>query len=73
MFIEACYKFIDHLRAVKNASEHTIRNYTIDLNTLKQFIEKDLYPDAKVEDLPDKIFYDQMYDVRFKGKDQLTA
>jgi len=73
VFIEACYKFITHLRVVKNASEHTIRNYTIDLNTLKQFVEKELFPDAKVEDLPDKIRFEQDYNTRFHGKDQMIG
>ncbi len=73
MFIEACYKFITYLRAVKNASEHTIRNYTIDLNTLKLFIEKELFPDVKAEDLPDKIRFEQPYESRFRGKDQLIS
>lgn len=40
-FISACYQFLKHLQAVKNSSEHTIRNYSIDLNTFKNFIEKD--------------------------------
>ncbi len=31
-FIPAAYKFLEHLRVVKDASEHTIRNYAIDLN-----------------------------------------
>ena len=42
MFIAAAYKFLEQLRVVKNASVHTIRNYTIDLNTFKTFLEKDL-------------------------------
>lgn len=40
--IEECYRFLDYLRFVKNASEHTIRNYAIDLSNLKSFLEKDL-------------------------------
>ncbi len=40
--IHEAYQFLDYLRAVKNASEHTIRNYAIDLNALKQFLERDL-------------------------------
>ncbi|MCE5319114.1 MAG: site-specific integrase, partial [Parachlamydia sp.] len=30
--------FLEHLRVMRNASEHTIRNYAIDLNTLKEFL-----------------------------------
>lgn len=71
MFIEACYRFLAHLRVVKNASEHTIRNYAIDLNTLKQFIEKEAIPLGRPEDLPEKIRYDLAYEKRFKDKDQL--
>jgi len=39
--------FLDHLRIVKQASDHTIRNYAIDLNSLKSFLEKDLPDDQK--------------------------
>lgn len=39
MFIQAAYKFLQNLRITKNASEHTVRNYAIDLNALKDFIE----------------------------------
>lgn len=39
MFITACYRFIEHLRVIKNASEHTLRNYTIDLNSFKSYLE----------------------------------
>ncbi|MDP1835997.1 MAG: tyrosine recombinase XerC [Chlamydiales bacterium] len=73
MFIEACYKFLEHLRTVKNASDHTVRNYTIDLNTFKEFLEKEVMPDAKPEDLPAKVRYDAAYDGRFTGKDSVLA
>lgn len=42
MFIPTCYRFLEHLRVIKNASEHTIRNYSIDLNSFKSFLEQDL-------------------------------
>lgn len=31
-------QFLEHLSLVKNASEHTLRNYSIDLNSLKNFL-----------------------------------
>lgn len=40
MFIRAAYRFLDHLRYIKKSSEHTIRNYAIDLNSLKSFLEE---------------------------------
>lgn len=42
MFISGAYKFLEHLSVVKNASTHTIRNYAIDLNDFKSFLERDL-------------------------------
>ena len=71
MFVKACYQFLEHLRTVKNASEHTIRNYAIDLNALKGFMEDDLFPNLKPEDRPQKIDYQQPLDERFQGKDGL--
>lgn len=38
--ISTAYQFLKYLRAVKNASEHTIRNYSIDLNVFKNFMEQ---------------------------------
>lgn len=45
MFVSASYQFLDHLRVTKNASEHTVRNYAIDLNAFKTFLEKGLTSD----------------------------
>lgn len=71
MFISACYQFLDHLKVAKHASEHTVRNYAIDLNALKNFLEKENFQDKKPEELPSKILHDQSYDTRWKGNDEL--
>jgi len=71
MYIRTAYLFLDHLKVIKNASEHTIRNYAIDLNALKLYIEEDVLKDVKSEDLPGKIQYDASYEERWKGKDDL--
>lgn len=41
MIEEAQEKFIEHLRVVKNASEHTVRNYALDLKCFGKFIKDD--------------------------------
>ena len=58
--IKEAYQFLEYLRVVKNASEHTIRNYAIDLNSLKQFLEQELPPEKKTE----KISYHQSHEKR---------
>lgn len=73
MFIQACYRFLEHLKVVKNASEHTVRNYAIDLNALKNYLEKEYLKGRKPGDLPDKIHYGLSYDQRFKEKDHLLS
>ena len=40
VFQELLNRFLHHLCSVKQASEHTVRNYTIDITSLKNFIEK---------------------------------
>jgi integrase/recombinase XerC len=50
--IHEAYQFLDYLRGAKNASEHTIRSYAIDLNTLKTFLEKKM---LHLEESPEKI------------------
>ena len=47
--IKEAYQFLEYLQVVKNASEHTVRNYAIDLNSLKQFLEQELPPEKKTE------------------------
>lgn len=44
MFDEAIEKFLTYLEAVKNASPHTIRNYSIDLKSFKSFFGTDHSP-----------------------------
>ncbi len=71
MFVKASYQFLKHLRLGKNASEHTIRNYTIDLNSLKAYLEKERYPEKNPDDLPDKVHYDRSYEDRWTGNDHM--
>jgi integrase/recombinase XerC len=71
MFIFAGYKFLEYLRAVKNASEHTIRNYAIDLNAFKKYLEKETMGHLPPEALPDKIYFDKPYSFRKTDKDHL--
>ena len=59
MFISAAHKFLEHLRVVKNASVHTIRNYSIDLNEFKHYLESLWHADAKPESLPEKIYFEK--------------
>lgn len=40
MLIEAAYDFLGQLKLLHNASIHTLRNYAIDLNALKNFLEQ---------------------------------
>jgi integrase/recombinase XerC len=59
MFVHTAYKFLEHLRIVKNASEHTLRNYAIDLNALKEHLQKKCPEKASP-----KIRYDEKYEDR---------
>ncbi|BAE81459.1 integrase/recombinase [Chlamydia felis Fe/C-56] len=38
--VSAFYAFLDYLKNIKAASPHTLRNYCIDLNSFKVFLEK---------------------------------
>ncbi|WP_068466864.1 tyrosine recombinase XerC [Candidatus Protochlamydia phocaeensis] len=64
MFIAACYRFLEHLKVIKNASEHTVRNYAIDLNCFKSYLEKEWLAHAKPDQLPEKIAFNDAYDKR---------
>jgi integrase/recombinase XerC len=68
--IKAAYHFLEYLRAVKNASEHTIRNYAIDLNALKHFLEQQVVQ-IPPENFPEKINFEQTYEERNTENDNL--
>ena len=72
MFIELCYRYLEHLRVVKNASVHTLRSYATDLNSFKSYIEKKLYPDHKPSQLPSKVMFDRPYGLRQTQLDDLV-
>jgi integrase/recombinase XerC len=44
-------KFLNYLCVVKNASEHTLRNYGIDLKAFKTFHEKEIVPEFSIADV----------------------
>ena len=71
MFIEAAYQYLSHLKAAKNASEHTVRNYAIDLNSLKLFLEKDLK--LEPQSLPPKIDHATPYSGRMTQYDSVLS
>ena len=70
-FIEAAYRFLEHLKVIKNSSEHTVRNYSIDLNALKEHLEATDLKELEARDLPSKIEYMGSYQHRIKNKDHL--
>ncbi len=70
MLIKSAYQFLDYLRSVKNASEHTVRNYAIDLNSLKQFLEK---AHCDPEKCPEKIAHNCDYLSRNREFDDLLC
>ena len=61
MFIVTCYRFLEHLRIIKNASDHTVRNYSIDLNCFKSYLEDFFKLDKHPENRPKKISYTEPY------------
>ena len=70
--IKAAYQFLEYLRGVKNASEHTIRNYAIDLNALKHFLENTVVK-CPPEKIPEKISYTLAYEERNSENDALLT
>lgn len=73
MYIETAYKYLAYLKAVKNASNHTIRNYSIDLNAMKDYLQHAFYPNYAPQNLPEKIRYDASYGDRDPQKDHLLG
>ena len=71
--IEACYRFLEHLSISKNSSEHTIRNYAIDLNALKKYPEFEHLKRLKPEDLPPPIRSDERYEARWTLNDNTLS
>jgi len=40
MYLNTAYQFLEYMKVVRGSSEHTLRNYAIDLNSFKQFWEE---------------------------------
>lgn len=71
MFIKIAYEFLEHLKVIKNASNHTIRNYAIDLNSFKSYLEMEWFPKKPRDSLPPKISHDAPYSKRGSSQDAL--
>lgn len=71
MFILAGYRFLENLKIIKNASEHTIRNYAIDLNSFKSYLEQEWLGGRKAGELPAKISHQKPYSGRSAQFDDL--
>lgn len=71
MYIAACYRFLEYLSTVKNASPHTIRNYTIDLNALKNYLEQEHTSTLPQNQKPEKISYCIPYTLRDTSRDSI--
>src|SRR6267154_5149852 len=67
---EGAYKFLNYLRVVKNASEHTLRNYALDLKAFKIFFEEEILK-LKQEDCSKKLIpgFSDSQPSRFSAKD----
>lgn len=61
LFIEGAYRFLEYLKVLKDASPHTLRNYAIDLNAFKSFLEEEW---QLLAPLPPKIEYAESYQSR---------
>lgn len=59
--IQEAYRFLEYLRAIKNASEHTVRNYAIDLSSFKYFFEMQLLQ-LPPEKISEKISHERPFD-----------
>lgn len=73
MLIKTSYDFLEHLRVVKNASEHTVRAYSIDLNDFKAYLERVQLPTIEAKGLPEKICYESPYSQRNTANDHLLS
>lgn len=70
MFIAAAHRFLRHLH-LKNASEHTLRNYTIDLNAFKSYLEIAFLKNIDPKEWPEKIRFSSSEATRSEKQDAL--
>lgn len=61
MFIKTCYEFLNYLKVIRNASEHTIRNYAIDLNIFKIYLEEHVLCIKTKNEIAEPILYSKPY------------
>jgi integrase/recombinase XerC len=70
MFIKVAYQFLGYLKVVKNSSEHTVRNYAIDLNGLKNYLEEEVLC-CDEDSRPQKVQYNEPYECRSREYDDI--
>jgi integrase/recombinase XerC len=71
MYIPTCYHFLEYLKVIKNSSEHTIRNYALDLNAFKIHLESEQTPKKPPENRADPISHRDNLSLRDPTKDSL--
>lgn len=71
-FIEATYRFFEHLTIVHEMSKHTVRCYACDLNHLKEYMEEEQLEISEKE-RPAKISYREKYRDRDKQNDDIIS
>jgi len=69
-FSSAAHLFLVRLKGT-GASDHTVRNYAIDLNAFKTFLERDWHPNLSTENLSAKIDYQAPESYQISEKDAL--
>lgn len=68
MLVPCAYQFLNHLKVIKNASNHTVRNYAIDLNGFKEFLQTLWYPSFEAMMLPGKIHHELKPEIQERDK-----
>ncbi len=68
MYSKVLKEFLEHLKAVKNASDHTVRNYGIDLETFRIFAQ-----DPSLENVDRRSIRDFLAQQNVQGKSRKTV
>jgi integrase/recombinase XerC len=73
-YIKSSDQFLDYLKASKNASAHTLRNYAIDLKDFKSFLDKEssVEKDIPLESINRKVLRNYLAELAAQHKSKAT-
>lgn len=71
-YMEATQEFLEYLETIKNASSHTIRNYSLDLKAFHSFLESEKMAISSIEEIDKRVIRSFLAHLNFENASKRT-